>query len=618
MQIVSDEDEYRDPWLVVKQSRAAKRSPRTFIGLLSRAVHLVFRSSRIGASSSIGFGLVGAAISAGQVLFAKLTLDELLKQDRSGGSFRPVIVPLALLVGTSFVTSLLGVVQSQVARILGSRVERRAMADVLDVSSSVELEAFDDPTFFDHLMRTLTNASFRPVQVTRGLTALISGLIGTIALGAAVWSIEPLLVPILLVAGGPSLVLARMQGRREFDFAVAQTPRLRERDYLQRLLTARDTAKEVRSFDLSVPLGQRWRARYDEYLGYLARHLRTLTAIGSATAFVTALSTGVTTALLVWFVASDRITLAAAGAAVLAIRMLADRVGSLISSISMLFEAALFLEEVEAFGAMATQHQPPAVAERAPFEHLRVDDVSYAYPGSNRKALDGVTLEVGAGEVVALVGENGSGKTTLAKILAGLLQPNAGGVAWDDAVLSPEDLRGVREQVAVLFQDFAKYELSAHDNIGFGRVELVEDRDRIIEAAQRAGADEFLSRLPSGYDTRLSRQFEGGRDLSIGQWQRVALARAYLRDAPFLILDEPSAALDPRAERALLDEICRAQAGRSVLLITHRLASVRDADRIYVLHEGKVVEHGTHDELMHNDATYAELFRMQAASYTEA
>jgi ATP-binding cassette subfamily B protein len=609
---------YRDPWQVVKDARAAKRSPRTFAGSLVRAVHLVLRSSRLAATISIVFGLVSAAISAAQVLFAKFALDALLRQDRAGGSLRPVAAPVAALLGIGFVTVILGLVQSQVSRLLGERVQRQALVDVLDVASNAELESFDDPTFFDRLQRVLTNASVRPIQVTSGLVSLISGFVGTVALGAAVWTIAPILVPILLLASGPTLVLARMRGKREFEFAVAQTPRLRERDYVQRLLTQRETAKEVRAFDLGDPLGHRWRHRYDDYLADLRTHLVRLGAIGGASALVVALSTGGTTALLIWLVASDRISLGAAGAAIVAIRMLADRVGSLVASVSTLFEASLFLEEVEAFAALREQERPIVRAERAPFEQLVVDNVSYVYPGSNRRALTGVDLRIERGEVIALVGENGSGKTTLAKVLAGLLMPTEGQIAWDGATLNAEDLAAVRSQVAVLFQDFAKYELSAHDNIGFGRVENLNDRAAVIDAAKRSGADDFLSRLPRAYDTRLSRQFEGGRDLSVGQWQRVALARAYLRDAPFLILDEPSAALDPRAERALLDEICRAQAGRTVLLITHRLASTRDADRIYVLHKGEVVECGRHDELMANNGSYAEMYRIQAASYTDA
>jgi ATP-binding cassette subfamily B protein len=217
--------------------------------------------------------------------------------------------------------------------------------------------------------------------------------------------------------------------------------------------------------------------------------------------------------------------------------------------------------------------------------------------------------------VVALVGANGSGKTTLAKILAGLYLPQSGQVLWDGVPVAECDPGALRRSIAVIFQDFGRYGLSARDNIGMGSLDRIDDLDGIVKAARTAGADQFLASLPGGYSTVLSGMFEGGRDLSVGQWQRVALARAFFRNAPLFIMDEPTAAVDPLTEYELfkrLGTLCR---GRSVLLISHRFSSVRSADRIYVMHEGEVVEHGSHDELMAKDGRYAALYRVQAASY---
>ena len=246
---------------------------------------------------------------------------------------------------------------------------------------------------------------------------------------------------------------------------------------------------------------------------------------------------------------------------------------------------------------------------------LTVEDVGFTYPESDRPALDGVSLQISAGEIVALVGENGSGKTTLAKILAGLYRPGAGRVAWDDVDLGELGLEGVRESIAVVFQDFEQYLLPARENIALGRQERIDDFDAVVAAARRAGADAFIDALPDAYDTILGREFSGGYDLSIGQWQRIALARAFFRDAPFVILDEPTASLDARAEAALFDRMRELLAGRSVLLISHRFSSVRAADRIYVLDHGKVIEQGTHEQLLQAGGRYAELFTLQAASY---
>jgi ATP-binding cassette, subfamily B, bacterial len=299
--------------------------------------------------------------------------------------------------------------------------------------------------------------------------------------------------------------------------------------------------------------------------------------------------------------------------------VLGERLMTSVSSAGMLYESARFLEDYTSFVAI----QPAISARRAGgtapsgFARLRVEDVSFTYPSADRPALHGVSLEIGAGEIVALVGPNGSGKTTLAKLLCRLYLPQAGRILWDGvdtAGVDPEQLRG---QVAVIFQDFQRYALPARDNIGLGRHQHIDDLDAITTAARHAGADGFLAALPAGYDTILGPEFTGGNDLSVGQWQRVALARAFFRDAPFIILDEPTAALDARAEHDLFQAIRTLCHGRSVLVIAHRFSSVRTADRIYVLQHGHILQHGTHDQLMATGGLYADLFTLQAAAYLD-
>ena len=221
------------------------------------------------------------------------------------------------------------------------------------------------------------------------------------------------------------------------------------------------------------------------------------------------------------------------------------------------------------------------------------------------------------GEVVALVGENGSGKTTLASLLAQLYEPSSGCIEWDGVDTAEFDAVAARERIAVIFQDFVKYPLTARENIGVGKVSAIDDLEGVHDAARHAGAAAFLESLPAGYETMLSKAFEGGQDLSIGQWQRVAIARAFFRDAPFVILDEPTSALDPRAEHDLFARIRELLQGRTVLLISHRFSSVRSADRIYVMRSGQVIEHGTHDELMATAGLYQELFELQASAYLD-
>jgi ATP-binding cassette subfamily B protein len=249
------------------------------------------------------------------------------------------------------------------------------------------------------------------------------------------------------------------------------------------------------------------------------------------------------------------------------------------------------------------------------FERITVRNVSFTYRGATKPVLHGVDLDIRRGEVVALVGENGSGKTTLAKLLCALYRPTSGTICWDDVDTAGCDPAAVRAGIAVVFQDFVRYpSLTAGQNIGIGMPSRIHDRTAIEEAARRAGAHDVIAALPDGYDTLLSRNF-GGTDLSTGQWQRVALARAFLRDAPLVVLDEPTAALDPRAERDLFQTVASLYRSRSALLISHRLSSVRFADRICVLAGGRIIESGGHEDLLALGGTYAELFELQAHAY---
>jgi ABC-type multidrug transport system fused ATPase/permease subunit len=279
----------------------------------------------------------------------------------------------------------------------------------------------------------------------------------------------------------------------------------------------------------------------------------------------------------------------------------------------------LFLRDFSLFAA----NRPPPPAEKGTVPApagptlIQVRGVSYAYPGTTTSAVEDVTLTFRAGETVALVGANGSGKTTLARVLCGLLDPMAGDVRWDGVDVATIDPAVRQGAIAPIFQDFLRFEFDGASNIGLGRVSSRHDRAGIESAGTRSGADEFLRRLPRGYDTRLSSEYEGGADLSTGQWQRVALARLLFRDARLIVLDEPAAALDARAEREMFEQFRQVAKERAVVLISHRLASVAHADRIVVLDGGRVVEEGTHAELLTLGGRYAELFRLQADGYLE-
>jgi ATP-binding cassette subfamily B protein len=400
------------------------------------------------------------------------------------------------------------------------------------------------------------------------------------------------------------------------------TPNERMRNYVFNLFTQREYAKEIRAFGLAGYLRALYERLSNERLEELRKNLGKRARYQGLSSGASALVTALTYGALAYLVIEHRIGVAEAGAAVVASQQLNGQLNGIVQNMSQLYEASLFLEDWEEFSALAPARQLSAPGLGTPFDRIELEHVTFTYPRTSpnepapvRAALSDVSLEIRKGEVIALVGENGSGKTTLAKVLSGLYPPDAGRVLWDGVDAAMREPGWIYDRVAVLFQDFARFMLTARENIGLGRVERVGDADAIIRAAQRAGATSFIEEWPDKYDTILGPVFMGGKEISSGQWQRVALARAFFRDAPLVVLDEPTAALDARAEHDLFTRIRDLFAGRSVLLISHRFSSVRSADRIYVLHEGQVVEHGTHDELMQLDGRYAELFTMQASAY---
>src|SRR3954453_11845778 len=324
---------------------------------------------------------------------------------------------------------------------------------------------------------------------------------------------------------------------------------------------------------------------------------------------------GATLALLLALALGGEITLPAAAAAAGAMVLLGQRLAYGGFSAETLLESAMFVEDYFAFLALAPEPQDEPRPAPAALGPGAAEEVWFSYPGSDTPTLKGVSLRIEPGQVVALVGANGSGKTTLAKLLAGLYLPDRGRVLLHGNDTATADRAALRRQVAVVFPDFIRYALPARDKVAFGRPERYADDDAVHGAARRAGVDEDLRGLRDGYGTQLGPAFVGGVDLSLGQWQKVALARLFFRDAPFVILDEPTAALDARAEHDLFARIRELFAGRSVLLISHRFSTVRAADRIYVLDDGRIIEAGSHAELIEHGGSYAELFALQASAY---
>jgi len=609
----------RRTWWEIQHPEGSEGTWRDLPRLVWDSLKLVWGAGRREFLVMSGLQLIQAVGVAAQLFIGKAVLDAVLAAGATD-DFASVLPELAGLVGITVALDFARAIETEQTRVLSELVGRQALSRVIDVSTRVDLLAFESPDFYDRLQRARAQGMFRSMQTVNGLLGLVGSVVTAGGIILALAALQPLLLPLVLVGYIPLWFVSTLNSRDLYRFMHGMTPNERQRHYLERILMGRDPAKEVRSFRLATFLRGRYDRLYDERideLRSLARRRMGRSLLGSVAG---AAVTAGTVAVLAWLFVTGRMGLAAAGTAVFGLYQLGGRLRGLYMSATSLYEATLFIRDYSSFLELEpARWAHDGAGGRAPrrFERLVAENVSFTDPASNRRAVDGVSVEIGAGEVIALVGENGSGKTTLAKMLAGLYRPESGRIRWDGVDLADVDADELRDSIAVIFQDFERYLLPARENVGLGRSESIDDIDAIRTASQRADADRFLADLPEGYETMLGREFAGGYDLSIGQWQRVALARAFFRDAPFVILDEPTAALDARSESQLFDRMRELLEGRSVVLISHRFSSVRNADRIYVLHDGRVVEHGGHDELMAAEGLYAELFTLQARAYLD-
>lgn len=576
--------------------RRLARTPR----LIMAAAREVWRADRAGTVLAALYQLIGAVAALGVVAAGKLVFDALLGPGNGG-----ITVPLLLLALATAVSGSVGPLQTQQNRILGERVSQRVWDRLLDTTARADLVTYESTGFATALERVRQHALEHPFAVTAALLGMSGSLVGVGAMSVVLVAVEPLLLPLLLAAGIPAVLLSRWASRTEFAFAHRLTGLFRRRHYLRELLTLRPYAAEVRAFDAFDPLRSRHGLLNKNVNVALRQQVRRRQLIaGLTTIGVAAALTGALLAIVA-LVQSGRIGLAEAGAAAIAVRLLSGQLGVLFSSIGGLLESAPFLADLATF--VSSGRSLPRGSKRPLVSGVSLRNVSFGYPGQERPAVNGVDIEIHAGEIVALVGENGSGKTTLAKLVAGLYDPEAGSRQWDGVPMPAAD---VRASVTVIFQDFVRYQMTLRENIT-----ISAPSGSVDTASSSAGLDPVVHALPDGLDTMLGRDLDEGVDLSGGQWQRVALARALYRDTPLIVLDEPAAALDPRAEHELFTNVRATLGGRAALLISHRFSSTRMADRIYVMDGGRVVECGTHDELMAAAGQYAELYRLQSAAY---
>ncbi len=561
-------------------------------------------------------------VVGGATAFGLLATNQVLQQLLAGGPtpdrVRDALPALMLVAAAGVSVALMTAWSNAVSGGLKPKVERLAYSELLSRSAKVELLHFQRAEFHDLVDAAQFGAGWIDVvieQLIKTLTAMMSIVAAAGVLGV----LHPLLLPLLPLIVLPQGWATVRSTRRHNISRLTWLTHMRQQSSLTSLLTSKDPAEEVRAHAAGTFL----LGHYDRLASHSADEQARLARADAGASLLAGALSGLTTAatyvLLGWLLASGRMELAAAGTAVLAIRTGTGQLNSLVNSINSMFEYGLYTADWRDACRQAEQMAIPpngaGLAHSDGPEVIEARDLRFAYPNADKPALNGVDLTIRRGEVVALVGHNGSGKTTLAKLLTGLYLPESGTVAWDGTSTADLDRARLFSQVALLSQGFEKWPFTFRANVAIGRHETDPTSQALAHAAAASGADELITSLKDGWDTLLAPEYQGGVDLSGGQWQRVALCRAYFRDAPVLVLDEPTAALDPRAEAEVFTGVRALAGGRTVLLITHRLNSVQHADSIFVLQDGTVIESGTHPELLTLGGEYAELWTLQASQY---
>jgi ATP-binding cassette, subfamily B, bacterial len=585
------------------------------------AFKLLWEADRASALTMSAVTFLGGIMPVGHAWVTKLIIDGVLRSVQNGvgaGEGLRAVLPYILF---EFVLILLGSVNGQLRQLTDKLIDHRLghLINTRIIRKALSLEArfFEDPEFYDKMQNARRQSEYRTMGVVRGAFLVTENLLTLLSFAAVLFAFNPWLAAVLFGATIPAFVVQCRYSSLKFRLETWRTPETRVMSYLEQVLTLDTNVKEVKLFGLGEPLLQRYAKIFRGIFEADAKLARQSSIKAVLWGLLATASYYGAYVYIVSLTLEGKITLGEMSMYITVFSQSQGTFAGMLENLNRLYEDGLFLSNLFSFLAIGGapklngRGKPKTDASRG----IEFEDVWFQYPGRTDWALKGVTLAIGSQEKIALVGDNGAGKTTLIKLLTRLYEPTKGRVLFRGVDLKEWDPEELHEKIGAIFQDFVRYHLAMGENIGLGSVRHLEDQERVSKAAAKSGADEIAAALPKGYGTMLGRWFDSGHELSGGQWQKIALGRAFMRDAEVLILDEPTASLDAQAEYEIFERFQKLAVGKIVLLVSHRFSTVRQADRIAVIKDGKIAELGSHKELLAVGGTYARLFELQAQGY---
>jgi len=585
---------------------------------------MVWEADRPGALSIAALTTVAALLPAGLAWVGKLIVDGVVAAARSGLAsdrrrvFELVVLEFGLLAASLVAGRLLALLRELMRTHLGNRINEA----ILEKALRLELRHFEDASVYDKMQNARREASSRPLSLVVQVFSVAQNAVTLAALSVLLWRLSPWSVVVIVAASVPAFLAEARLSAESFRVNTWRAPEGRRLNYLEWILTRDSHVKEVKLFDLGPLVLSRYRELFRKFFDEDRRLALRRVGYGTAFGLLALLAFYGMYLLVAARAARAEITVGDMTLYLVVFRQGQSAFQGILTSVGAMYEDSLYMSNLFAYLAIPTLgeaprvHPPLTLPRGRPLEVV-FDDVSFRYPGREEWALEGLSLRLAPGEKLGLVGENGAGKSTLVKLLLRLYDPTRGRILYggvDIRDLDPRDLRG---RIGAVFQDFVRYQFTAAENIGLGNPERISDRALVADAARRAGALSLVQGLPNGFETVLGGWFESGHEISAGQWQKLAVARAFMREAEILVLDEPTASIDAEAEHELFQRFRALAAERTAIVISHRFSTVRIADRIAVLHAGRLEELGTHRDLVERGGRYAHLFSLQAKGYLD-